>query len=409
MKKYILSFLFVLLFCVSSYSQGLYYTKYNFFFQGYGWHSTEALVGWYGPTQHSIMRIRYTIPNTNSVALVEQRITFLNYGQNGYVLHGDNPRFINAVPVGHVYNSDSLIFEPTGYGYFGLTKVVDTVTKQLGVPVDFRPINQNEIVTTLRYFGFETPTYNPTVTPSSSSVTLHLIVVADVEDSEIGADIDANRVKKEFGIVANELGLKTNFITLTNSSFSKESVLNTLNNLRPSSNDIVIFVYSGHGFRYSSDTDPYPRFYLVRNRQNPDANNLQAAEVYNILKKKGAKLNITIVDACNNEIRTRKPEYNPLLSLKNSDAGINRVAIQKLFLNTKANIIVAAASKGETSVGNSIQGGVFIRSLMNSFRAETSLINNATPTWTNIINKARDEAYQTPRPNGKQNAVYYID
>ena len=405
MKKFFVTSFLVLLFCLSAYSQGLYYIKYKVPSDTVTY---EALLGWYGG-QDSFMRIRYVVPNTNTSVIVQQRISFINLDPNSYTLFGDNPFFVTTAPAGHSYNSDNLIFERMNSGYFACTKTYDRTSKLLGGVLEFRGLSANEIGTFLPYFGFQIPNNTSYQNSSNSNITMNLIVVADIEDSGIGADVDATAVKREFEIAANTLGLKTNFITLTNSLFNKDSVVNTINNLKLSPNDIVIFVYSGHGFRYGDDTDAFPRFYLVRNRQNPDTNNLQAAQVYNMLKSKGAGLNITIVDSCNTEIRSTKPSYDPGVSLKNADGGVSKAALTKLFLNTKGNIIVAAASKGETSVGNSNQGGVFIRSLMNSFRSETSLINSATPTWTNIITKAREQAYLTPRPNGKQTAVYYIE
>jgi hypothetical protein len=102
-----------------------------------------------------------------------------------------------------------------------------------------------------------------------------------------------------------------------------------------------------------------------------------------------------------------KPNYSEGVVLKPSDAGISARAVENLFLKTRGNIIVASASKGEKSAGNSVIGGFFIHSFLDAFMYETSIANSSSPNWKTIINNARSYAYS--KTSGKQNAVYYTD
>ena len=72
-----------------------------------------------------------------------------------------------------------------------------------------------------------------------------------------------------------------------------------LNNLLQ--NDIVMFYYSGHGFRYPNDASDYPRMWLkTGSDENVETNNLRIEEdVYDHIIKMGAGVNIVLSDCCN--------------------------------------------------------------------------------------------------------------
>jgi hypothetical protein len=405
MKKLTISFILLVLFCISSQAQGLYKTQYKY---NNSTVTYEGLLAWYGVGQPSFMRIKYYHPDLRRYVLAQESVTFIPV-QNGYVLKGSNAFILPPVPSGHTFNPDSFIFGPTPYGYFGCLAAVDDVGRQIGAVSEFRPLMPYEVASTLQAFGFSNANNNYTPSSNASSATMHLIVVANTEDEDIGAGdaIDANAVTKEFGIAANEIGIGFRPIIISGSMLSRNNVVTTLNNLNPSSNDIVVFVYTGHGFRFDDDSDPYPRFALTRNRQSVVGNNLSGSEVYNALKRKGARLNITIIDSCNSKIGLNKPNDEGGLVLKPSDAGISRRAVTALFLNTRGNIIMAAASKGETSATNSTTGGYFMHAFMNAFMYETSLVNTGTPSWQTIISSARSNAYSSS--GSRQTAIYGIE
>ena len=403
MKKLLVSFVLVVLFCLSSSAQGLYKVTFSYYDNPIVY---DGLLAWYGPAQPSFMRIRFYEPNLRGYVLVEQSVTFIA-APGGYILAGTNPRFLTPVPQGVGYNADSFLFTRCPNGYFPCVAAADPAKGQIGPVGQFGPLTPLEATNVLPAFGF--PIANTTYT-APRSITMHLVVVADTDDPDIGRgdSVDAQGIKREFEIAANAIGIRFNHLIISGSSFSRNAVVNTLNGLDPGSNDIVVFAYTGHGFRYDDDdSDPYPRFYLGKNRQSPDGNNLQASEVFNALKRKGARLNITIVDACNSKVGTRKPRYESGVALKASDAGINGRAVATLFLNSRGNIIVASSSEGEKSRTNSEKGGYFIHSFLEAFKYQTSLVNSSTPSWRTIFSNSKNDAYTAS--DGNQTAIYYLD
>jgi hypothetical protein len=131
------------------------------------------------------------------------------------------------------------------------------------------------------------------------------------------------------------------------------------------------------------------------------------SEVFRILKAKGARLNITLVDACNSNLGENKLRYESEPSLKFAPSAISGRATAALFLRVHANIIMAAASKGEKAGTDAEGGAYFIRSFLEAFRTATSVMNGSDPSWQTIISNARDNAYRLSR--GKQTAVSYVE
>ncbi len=417
MKRLLVSLLIVVLLGGNAAAQGLY--KLQFYdTRGVVY---DGLLVWYGPVQPSFVRIRYVDPVSRSSLLVEQQITFVP-SPAGFVLRGSNPRFLTPQPTGHAYAPDSFVFAPCFNGFFPCVTAVDEVN-QLASPVnEFRLLMPNETATFLQIFSFSTenPSYTspwttpwpapqPTPPAATRAATMHLIVVADTEAPDIGRgnEIDAKGLTREFEIAANQSGIAFSPTIIQGSAFSKISVLATLNSLNPGPNDVVVFAFTGHGFRLASDTDPYPRLDLSRNRQDPAANNLAASEVFQILKGKGARLTITLVDACNSHLSEDKLRRASRPSPKFSPFGISSSAAAALFLDVRANIIVAAASNGERAETDAEKGAYFIRSFLDAFRSETALGNGSKPNWQTIISKARDSAVRLSR--GKQTAISIVE
>ncbi|HSS19602.1 MAG TPA: caspase family protein [Pyrinomonadaceae bacterium] len=394
MKKIALSAVFLVLFSLGIKAQGLYKVAYQA-----GPIRYDAILVWYGSGQ-PFMRIAFYHPDLQKMVLAQQNVAYLGNAFSGTLI-GSNPGFLTPMPAGYHYEADNFVFQRQQNGFFACTGMV---SENLIYPVlEFRPLLQYEVTSALlQAYGFAAPTAASTSNPSR--VTMYLIVVANLDDRDIGADIDVAGIVREFRFAANEIGITFNPTTITGDSFSRTNVVNTLNYLKPGSNDIVVFVYSGHGFRYDDDTDSWPRMAMTRNRQSVDGNSMSEAEIYDALKRKGARLNITLVDACNSRIGRLKPHYDAGVVLRPSDAGISRQAVQTLFLEARGNILMAAAQEGENALANKETGGFFIHSFLDALMYETSIANSGTPSWKTMISNAIE--YTSQQTNGRQTAIY---
>jgi hypothetical protein len=242
--------------------------------------------------------------------------------------------------------------------------------------------------------------------------TLHLILVTNTLINDIGAscDIDRKNTVNEFQNICDalEIPLKKNIIA--ERDFTKETVSDVLNNLNPKSNDIVVFVYSGHGYRWSNQRSKYPnidlRYSNYQGISESTAYNL--ADIYNTIKAKGARLNLVIGDCCNSDVGISNRGGEPSLATRRQSQG-TLDKLHTLFLESEGNLIVAAAKPYETACGNSRDGGYFISNFFAALSKETSRLNNTTPKWDNIVgNSIKNASYKTQNLRGctPQNGIY---
>ncbi|MBK7639972.1 MAG: caspase family protein [Bacteroidetes bacterium] len=246
----------------------------------------------------------------------------------------------------------------------------------------------------------------------NKDVTLHLIVVANTAISDIGesCEVDEEKIVRQFEIISDELGISFDKIEIDDKSFNKANVDKAVANLSPENNDIVIFFYSGHGFRWSNQVSKYP-FLSMRYSDYTPINNtttISLEEIYNNLKVKGARLTMVIGDCCNSDIGVTQRGGEISLSGKNQNEG-KLARLQELFLKTKGNYIIAAASPGETSCGNAVDGGYLTSSFFQSLSQETSFMSQDPPSWETILDRSMKTAsYKTKNLNGcsQQNGIF---
>jgi hypothetical protein len=295
-----------------------------------------------------------------------------------------NPKFIESKNPGvdlpgyvcFVKDAVSGLYEPAGVGK-GAADCKTELVKFSSIST----INQQDLTKefVLTYFKTYEPFYKSQfVTNNSKALTvaeqntkLYLLFVSNVTDPEIGvADrkgmqetISFFRKIKEF------LGIGT-FVydTITGTSFNKQTVLNKINSfLTPSPNDIVVFYYAGHGFRMPKDGRQGPRMDLrdlVKDQfLRYQDNSLSTDSIMDIIRKKGARLNLIISESCNDTITKTNPMVKePPIAGKKGGFGMNwsMQNCRDLFLNaTPTTILAAAASPYQLAISNSEFGGYF--------------------------------------------------
>ena len=117
---------------------------------------------------------------------------------------------------------------------------------------------------------------------------------------------------------------------------------------------------------------------------------------------------MVIGDCCNSDIGVTQRGGEISLSGKNQNEG-KLARLQELFLKTKGNYIIAAASPGETSCGNAVDGGYLTSSFFQSLSQETSFMSQDPPSWETILDRSMKTAsYKTKNLNGcsQQNGIF---
>ena len=230
------------------------------------------------------------------------------------------------------------------------------------------------------------------LTPQQKKAQLHLIIAANTEDEVIGSTclLDKDRTLKTFKDLAEFLGIGFSSSVFFGNSYSKQNVQSAVSSLTPQKDDIVIFYYSGHGYKDENSARQFPNMILTnKSFENVEANSLNVEDVYNNLRSKGARFNLVLSDCCNNGPNDRASITCDVPKTRNSTIGWSLENCKALFMNSKPmSILMTAAQKGEMSVGNLTFGGFFTSQLRTNLTTYFGPFHQF-PTWNTILEESK--------------------
>ncbi|MCB0687292.1 MAG: caspase family protein [Saprospiraceae bacterium] len=232
----------------------------------------------------------------------------------------------------------------------------------------------------------------PVVNANAQGSTLHLIMIANTLIPDIGpsTNLDMHNASNEFEGIADVLKMNFNKIVIADKNFTKDQVIGTLQNFYPSPNDVVVVMYSGHGFRFSDQTEKFPQLDFRYNdyQEFGPQTCMNLTEVNQLIARKGARLNLIIGDCCNSDIGVPRQIGTTFLGAR-STVNASVPKLQKLFLESSGTVIAAGSSQGESSWGSNNNGGFFTNSLIGSLREEVSVLrSDDEPRWEDVLEQA---------------------
>lgn len=380
------------------------------------------------------MRVKFNQGGKYRVVHVDYSVvTGEEDGVNYYFLVGENATYITESN-GQAYNPDHFIWIWEEDGEYGLPYTSDNaeydmshavqvesyVTLQKGKVTDgylksFFGANEPEYLAMKRFFGLEKAT-TPVVTPiANEKSTLHLMVVANTAIGDIGAScgIDRRNLVSEFKGIAEAVGMGYKQYILEDQDFTKANLVTTMGNFRPAANDVVIFIYRGHGFRWSNQTKNYPQLDLRYSSYTriSEATSINLEEVYSTLTAKGARLNLFFADCCNSDVGISQLTSASFMNMQSNNS-YDLQKLRKLFLSSKGYLISTAASPGEVSWANNANGGFYTVSLLQSLREEISYLHQDEADWEELVqNTIQGARYKSSKGVCSnctvQNGIYY--
>jgi hypothetical protein len=210
---------------------------------------------------------------------------------------------------------------------------------------------------------------------AAQAANLQLIVFADTIDPTIGTDKDLIAAQNWGQAIAANTGLTLRFQSLSGHSLTPAMARTTLRNLDPGSDDVVYFVYSGHGANAGDSV--WPTFTLLTYTGDPD---VDFDEVVSILQPKAQRLLIVLADCCNvpyysgREVAVFAPAVKGPYTVEN---------FRRLFLEFAGMIRASASSVGQYSLGDSAEGGLFLNTYMDTFQDLAS--DTPSLTWQQVL------------------------
>jgi hypothetical protein len=227
------------------------------------------------------------------------------------------------------------------------------------------------------------------------------MIVANTEIGDIGksCDVDKRNYVSEFEGVAEALGINFKPYIIDGKNFTKTKVNEALSKMTVGTNDVVFFVYTGHGFRWSDQTNQYPMLDMRYNvyQKIEEANAISLDDIYTKIKGKGGRLSIVFGDCCNSDVGINQRTSSTFLASR-SNPNFKQEKLEKLFIKSSGSLIATAASPGEVSWSNDVNGGFFTASFLSAFHEEISYLSSDVADWDGLIKKTQENAKYKSAP-----------
>lgn len=210
--------------------------------------------------------------------------------------------------------------------------------------------------------------------------TIHFIVFVDTEDASIGTScnqtlkyLQGNFLVKLRRYIDN-MDTKS-YIYEGNDNFTRSKLNAIIASLSTSSNDVILFYYTGHGFNNGSND--YPTLTLGRDGEELDLRKKELLDVYNMLRSKSHRLLVVMAEACNKQVSgTGISDNSPF-----EDDGSKFRAL----LSSSGDYMICSSKKGQASYSQAGSMGVFSRSFADAMDEIASDKSTVTATWPNLF------------------------
>ncbi len=208
----------------------------------------------------------------------------------------------------------------------------------------------------------------------AAAADIHVIFAIDTDDPYIGDSVrkDMSSVEEMLRDAANRSDMGFFVERFIDENMTTDNVAAAVRALEPDPDDMVVFYYSGHGFRTGSADTKYPFLSM-------DGDDLELYWVFEQLYNKNPRLLIAMADACNNIIPDEYTPDDP--DEKSRVEGNVTNNYRALFREASGAIIASSSVPGQYSQALP-DGGAFTLEWLASIREVASSSN---PTWPAIM------------------------
>lgn len=211
------------------------------------------------------------------------------------------------------------------------------------------------------------------------SQTFYAIILADTQDSSIGrtSQHDLSSMAKQFETIAKMIGYKTQLIVMSDEKFNSKGLNQALEQVNCSSQDIVFFYYSAHGYSPKENNNSlFPYLYLK------DDNHYSLENTHQLLIQKRPRLCITLGDCCNNLISNVLLNHTQPITRGITTDQYNKL-LSMLFVNCQGDILISSAQKGQKALADKELGGHYTFSWLEALQQAVN--NNKTIDWRQLL------------------------
>ena len=229
----------------------------------------------------------------------------------------------------------------------------------------------------------------PSTSPSDApKVTLHLVLVLDIKDEKIGSYTQKNyeMVSSQMKEIAETLGIRLKEYKVAGPNYFCDTLDRVLDDLKPDPNDVVFFLYDGHGIPRNEtevQKEPFPSMAIMSSSKKY-AKIFNMHKIYERICATKARLNIVLSEACN--VTGKELEQNWQARGFHSRATNNYSVshLGKLFLQARGNMIGTSSLPHQFSYA-----GIFIKAFVHALAKEAHAIKQQPPSWNSLFDYAK--------------------
>jgi len=410
------SSLLVFIFSIPAFSQSAYYFKYNFHTAGDSINYHAFFLRYEDGT--ALARVRYENPVNKEDVLIEmdmeEKYVFDRSGLQ------DTTRLLYKSTAQRIISDDKVVFDKDLVFLFkndpntGFIEPAGVIAHYSDI-VEMSPstsfsselkekANLNEAFIS-KFFEPDEDFYanffrsgTKDLTPEEKGFKMYLLVVANVRDPDIGksCEKDMGRMVESFNGIGSKLGLaKENIIvrTISGDEYTKKNIDAAINAIKPVKNkDIVIFYYTGHGFRKAANKKSQFPFIDLRSKNDSNYNtqSLNMEDIFNRIKAKGARFNLVLGDCCNTYVGAYNATGTKIGKGKGSGFLLSQDNCKSLFMDKMPiSILACAADSNQRATGSNDFGGFFSYFLKTSLENYCSIFKKDV-SWKQIL----DDTYK---------------
>lgn len=260
---------------------------------------------------------------------------------------------------------------------------------------------------------------------------LILIILANVHDPEIakGCARDVKAIRKVFKHICKHTDFAYREIEISRENYNRKNLLAAFDSIEPFNNDVTIFYYSGHGFRYDKDSSrKYPQIDLRSHSNKKKYNKIDFINKYTenltvilqLMRLRGGRVNIVIGDCCNSNVHYKRGKQSHVEMDIATDLmpPVNKKMTKKLFTDDQhtISIVVSSSRRGQFAVSDPQIGSLFThyftRALSNTLSREPE--GQYLP-WRQLLDKTAEQTFHLSKSYdigggkpGYQQAIFEI-
>lgn len=246
---------------------------------------------------------------------------------------------------------------------------------------------------------------------AQNNAKMYAIVCGGTSISDIGSGVQMSieMITEALEVVQNHTGMEVETKLLVGANFTKSKIQAAINSINPSSNDVIWFYSTSHGFNYKDAPSQFtfiaahPTLTVMDSTEfNAYALSLEQ-EVYGKLLNKGARLTIAMAEACNNIVNLPAP--NRYKKMKTLEA----TRIKELFLETEGSIISCSSELNTYSYTDLDRGGFYTNMFLIALNEVVT--GNETATWEKVFKLTgnKTNSYALKNANAKQRPRSIVD